>query len=218
MTITVQPTLREQLVSYSREMFRLGLVTGTSGNMSVRGENGLSCLVTPSGVDYELMSEEDVVEVDLDGTPRPGQLKPSVDTMNHCAIYVARTDVSAVVHTHSPYAAAFSTLGRPIPALIAEPAGYLGGEVRVAEYLPPARPELGQRAAEAIGRDRAVLLPSHGVLTVGETARKAFHAAVSVEELARVAHLALVLGQPVPVPAGEVERVHDFIHNKYGQR
>jgi ribulose-5-phosphate 4-epimerase/fuculose-1-phosphate aldolase len=216
-TVT-QVSLREQLVSLSREMFRLGLVTGTSGNMSVRGEAGDTCLVTPSGVDYEHMTENDVVEVDLDGSPRPGQLKPSVDTMNHCAIYRARTDVSSVIHTHSPYAAAFSTLHRVIPALVAEAAGYLGGEVRVAPYLPPARPELGERAAEAIGADRAVLLPNHGVIAVGETASKAFHAAVSVEELARVAHLALLLGEPVPVPAGEVDRIYQFIHFKYGQR
>jgi L-ribulose-5-phosphate 4-epimerase len=138
--------------------------------------------------------------------------------MNHCAIYRARTDVSSVIHTHSPYAAAFSTLHRVIPALVAEAAGYLGGEVRVAPYLPPARPELGERAAEAIGQDRAVLLPNHGVIAVGETASKAFHAAVSVEELARVAHLALLLGEPVPVPAGEVDRIYQFIHFKYGQR
>jgi ribulose-5-phosphate 4-epimerase/fuculose-1-phosphate aldolase len=218
MSTLTQTSLREQLVSLSREMFRLGLVTGTSGNMSVRGEAGDNCLVTPSGVDYEHMTENDVVEVDLDGTPLPGQLKPSVDTMNHCAIYRARADVSSVIHTHSPYAAAFSTLHRVIPALVAEAAGYLGGEVRVAPYLPPARPELGERAAEAIGQDRAVLLPNHGVIAVGETASKAFHAAVSVEELARVAHLALLLGEPVPVPAGEVDRIYQFIHFKYGQR
>src|SRR5258705_9480100 len=147
MSTLTQASLREQLVSLSREMFRLGLVTGTSGNMSVRGAAGDTCLVTPSGVDYEHMTEDDVVEVDLDGTPRPGQLKPSVDTMNHCAIYRARTDVSSVIHTHSPYAAAFSTLHRVIPALVAEAAGYLGGEVRVAPYLPPARPGIGGRRA-----------------------------------------------------------------------
>jgi ribulose-5-phosphate 4-epimerase/fuculose-1-phosphate aldolase len=218
MTTMTHASLREQLVSLSREMFRLGLVTGTSGNMSVRGEDGVTCLVTPSGVDYEAMREADVVEVELDGTPRPGQLKPSVDTMNHCAIYTARPDVSSVIHTHSPYAAAFSTLHRPIPALVAEAAGYLGGAVRVADYLPPARPDLGRLAAVALGSDRAVLLPNHGVIAVGETPTKAFHAAISVEELGRVAHLALLMGEPFEVPADEVARVNRFIHDQYGQR
>src|SRR5258707_12307813 len=100
--MVTQVSLREQLVSLSQEMVRLGLVTGTSGNMSVRGEAGDTCLVTPSGVDYEHMTEDDVVEVDLDGTPRPGQLKPSVDTMTHCASYRARTAASSDVQTNSP--------------------------------------------------------------------------------------------------------------------
>jgi ribulose-5-phosphate 4-epimerase/fuculose-1-phosphate aldolase len=186
--------------------------------MSVRADDGATCLVTPSGVDYGEMRESDVVEVALDGTPLPGQLKPSVDTMNHCAIYSARPDVRAVIHTHSPYAAAFSVLRWPIPALVAEPAGFLGGAVRVAPYLPPARPDLGQQAADSLALDRAILLPNHGVIAVGESAAKAFHAAVSVEELAQVAHLALQLGPVDPVPADELTRVHDFIHDRYGQR
>src|SRR5258705_5752438 len=172
MSTLTQVSLREQLVSLSREMFRLGLVTGTSGNMSVRGEAGDTCLVTPSGVDYEHMTENDVVEVDLDGTPSPGQLKPSVDTMNHCAIYRARTDVSSVIHTHSPYAAAFSTLHRVIPALVAEAAGCLRGGARVPAYLPPAPPGGCAGAPGPIGPNVAILSPNHGVIAVGETASK----------------------------------------------
>jgi len=127
--------LREDVVLYARRMYAEGLVTGTSGNISAREESANVCLVTPSGVDYDLMKPEDLVLVDLGGNVVEGQLKPSVDTMNHVAIYRARPDVGSVVHTHSTYAAAFSVVHRDIPALITESAGYLGGPVRVMEYL-----------------------------------------------------------------------------------
>jgi L-fuculose-phosphate aldolase len=119
------------------------------------------------------MRPEDLVMVDLQGKPVGSAMKPSVDTMNHVAIYRARPDVGAVLHTHSPYAAAFSTLHREIPPLITEAAGYLGGAVKVMEYLPPASPALADRLAVGLGADRAVLLPNHGVMAVGESPKKA---------------------------------------------
>ena len=210
--------LREQLVYMARQILALGLVTGTSGNLSGREPGSERILITPSGVDYETMRPKQLVAVGMDGKPLEAGLKASVDTMNHVVIYGARPDVNGVVHTHSPYAAAFSTIPLAIPPLITEAAGYLGGSVRVMEYLPPASPELADRMVDGLGQDRAVLLPSHGVMAVGETAIKAFHAAVSVEESARVAWLARALGQPTPVPDSEVARMNDYIHHRYGQR
>jgi L-ribulose-5-phosphate 4-epimerase len=216
--MTESDGLRKQLVELARQMLALGLVTGTAGNLSGRLPGEEVVLVTPSGVDYETMRPEDLVAVDLDGKPVGNRLKPSVDTMNHVAIYRARSDVGAVLHTHSPYAAAFSTLHREIPPLITEAAGYLGGAVRVTEYIPPATPEQASRVATGLGEDRAVLLPNHGVMAVGENPRKAFHAAVSVEESARVAFIAIQLGEPRQVSDSEVRRMNDFIHRRYGQR
>jgi ribulose-5-phosphate 4-epimerase/fuculose-1-phosphate aldolase len=216
--MTDMNALREELVKLARQMLALGLVTGTAGNLSGRTLGETIVLVTPSGVDYDTMRPEDLVAVDLDGKPVGNRLKPSVDTMNHIAIYRARPDVGAVLHTHSPYAAAFSTLHREIPPLITESAGYLGGSVRVTEYIPPATPEQAPRVASGLGQDRAVLLPNHGVMAVGENPRKAFHAAVSVEESARVAFIALQLGEPRQVSESEVRRMNDFIHKRYGQR
>ncbi len=216
--MTEMDALREELVKLARQMLALGLVTGTAGNLSGRTPGEAIVLVTPSGVDYDTMRPEDLVAVDLDGKPVGNHLKPSVDTMNHIAIYRARPDVGAVLHTHSPYAAAFSTLFREIPPLITEAAGYLGGSVRVTEYIPPATPEQASRVATGLGEDRAVLLPNHGVMAVGENPQKAFHAAVSVEESARVAFIAHQLGEPRWVPESEVRRMSDFIHRRYGQR
>jgi L-fuculose-phosphate aldolase len=210
--------LREQLVRCARQMLASGLVRGTSGNVSARPPGTSWCLVTPSGVDYETMRAEDLVKVDLDGDPLGAGMKPSVDTPVHVAVYRVRPEVGAVIHTHSPYAAAFSTLHLEIPPLITESAGYLGGGVRVTEYVPPARPDTGDQVAAGLGGDRAVLLPNHGVVAVGEDLRRSFGAASQVEESAHVAFLALQLGRPQAVPVAEIERMHEFIHHHYGQR
>ncbi len=174
--------------------------------------------MTPSGVDYEALRPADLVLVELSGRVIKGRLKPSVDTMNHVAIYRARPDVAAIIHTHSPYATSFSVLRREIPPLLAEAAGFLGGVVRVLEYLAPARPELAERLAVGLGADRAVLLPNHGVVAVGESVPKAFAAAILVEQSARIAFLASMIGEAQVLPQGEVERMSRFIHQEYGQR
>jgi L-ribulose-5-phosphate 4-epimerase len=210
--------LREQLVGFARQMISTGLVRGTSGNVSTREPGADQALVTPSGVDYDTIRPEDVVLVDLTGRPVTTGMKPSVDTPIHVAIYRARPDVGAVIHTHSIYAAAFSTLGREIPPLITESAGYVGGAVRVMQYVPPARTDTGDAVAAGLGQDRAVLLPNHGVVAVGENLKKAFGAAMAVEESAHVAFIALQLGEPRLVSDSEVARMNDFIHHKYGQR
>jgi L-fuculose-phosphate aldolase len=210
--------LREQLVGFARRMLATGLVRGTSGNLSVRPPGADWCLVTPSGVDYETMRVEDVVKVDMAGQVIGAGLKPSVDTPVHVAVYRRRPDVASVIHTHSPYAAAFSTLHRDVPPLITESAGYLGGPVRAVGYVPPARPDTGEQVAAGLGADRAILLPNHGVVAAGEDLRRSYTAAAQVEESAHIAFLALQLGEPHPVPASEIERMHDFIHHHYGQR
>jgi L-fuculose-phosphate aldolase len=210
--------LREDLVKFARRMLRAGLVTGTSGNLSAREPGAGRCLVTPSGVDYETMEPDDLVAVGLDGEPPGDGLRPSVDTPIHLAVYRARGDVAAFIHTHSPYAAAFSTVRRAIPPLVTESAGYLGGAVRVIEYVRPAMPDTGEQVAAGLSGDRAVLLPNHGVVAVGESLAKCYTAAVAVEESARIAFLAAQLGEPVEVPAEEVQRMHEFIHHRYGQR
>jgi ribulose-5-phosphate 4-epimerase/fuculose-1-phosphate aldolase len=210
--------LRELLVRSAQQMLAAGLVTGTSGNLSAREPGSERILVTPSGVDYDALRPEDLAAVDLDGRSPEGSLVPSVDTPSHVAIYRARPQVNGVVHTHSPYAAAFSMVGESIPPLLLEAAGYLGGAVRLMEYLPPGSPAAAGRLAATLAGQRAILLPNHGVVAVGETLPSAFHAAIAVEEGARVAWIARQLGRPRPVPDDDVAWMNDFIHRRYGQR
>src|SRR5437879_8079875 len=109
--MTTEGELREKLVRCARGMATTGLVRGTSGNISTREPGAAQALVTPSGVDYDTMTPDAVVLVDLEGRPVHQGFKPSVDTPVHVAIYRARPVVGAVNHTHPPYQAAFPTTG-----------------------------------------------------------------------------------------------------------
>ena len=210
--------LRASIVETVARMRNEGLVVGTAGNVSARMPGAERFWITPSGVDYTTLSTADLVCVDLAGRTVAGALKPSSDTGNHCAIYRLREDVAGIVHTHSTYATVFAVLDREIPALLVEAAGYLGGAVPVIEYVPPGSPDLGERAARGLGPHRAALLPNHGVIAVGESVESAFTAALLVEQSARVAYLASLLGEPTRLPPGEVERMHQFLHTEYGQQ
>jgi ribulose-5-phosphate 4-epimerase/fuculose-1-phosphate aldolase len=209
-------TVREELVELAQRMLAAGLTTGTSGNLSAR--LGDRVLVTPSGVPYPELTEASLVAVDLEGRPVGEGLKPSVDTPVHVAVYRRRPEIRGFVHTHSPHAVAFAIVGEPIPPLQIEAAGYLGGAVRVIDYVPPADPSQAERVPEALGDDRAILVPNHGVYAAGETIATAFATAQIVEDSARVAWLARALGTPRPVRDDEIARLHTFIHHRYGQR
>jgi L-fuculose-phosphate aldolase len=216
-----EASLRDLLVRTARRMLADGLVTGTSGNLSARVPGSEWILVTPSGVEYDAMTPEQVVTVDADGRPlepSTAAIVPTSDTPVHVAIYRARPDIQAIVHTHSPYAVAFSTIPEEIPALTLEGGGYLGGPVRVAAYEPPGSGDAPRRLGSSLGDDRAILLPHHGVVAVGESLGKAYHAAVAVEEGAHVAWLARAIGRPRNVPADDTAWMHEFIHRRYGQR
>ena len=141
-----------------------------------------------------------------------------MDAPIHAALYRARPGLGGIVHTHSPYATAFASVGRKIPPLSAYAACFLGGWVRALDYVPPARPDTGDLVARGLGQDRAVLLPNHGVIAVGEDLGKAFAAAMAVEEGAQLAFLVLQLGNPRQVPDSEIARMNEFIHQHYGQR
>jgi L-fuculose-phosphate aldolase len=152
-------------------MLRLGLVTGTAGNVSAR--DGELILITASALPYEEMTVEDLVTLGPDGTVVAGQREPSSEWRVHLAVYAARPDARALVHTHSEHATAWSELGRPL------------GEVLTTPYAPSGGDRIATAAVAALGDREAVLLGSHGVLAVGTTPARALDVCVAVEEAAR---------------------------------
>jgi L-fuculose-phosphate aldolase len=179
--------LRSAVVEAAREMLRLGLVAGTSGNASARV--GEEVLITPADLSYEQMSEDDLVAIGIDGEAAEGQREPSSERRVHLAIYAARPDVRAVVHTHSVHATAWSFLGEPLDTGTEELAAAAGGEVLTARFATTGTDELAATVVEALGDRRAALLARHGVVGVGETPAAALGTCVALERQAQIAWL-----------------------------
>lgn len=210
--------LREEVARVAKALIRTGLVTGTSGNVSARTPEG-NVLVTPSGVDYEVLGPEDVVLVDLDTNVLEGTLVPSTETPMHTGIYKARQDVDAVVHTHSRFATTLACLGWEIP-----PVHYMlttlgpDGRIPLAPYTLYGTEELADHAANALGGSHyACLLRTHGTIAVGESAERAFSRTVVLEEMAEVYYRARLAGEPILLTPEEVAEVAAKITTGYGQ-
>lgn len=176
------------ILAAGRSLVAEGLVIGTVGNVSAR--HGDELRITPTRTAYETMRRRDLVRVDAgSGRPLSPDARPSRELPLHLAVYRARPDVGAVIHTHSPYATAWSFLDRPLEPEL-EDLEYFGiGSIRTAAPAPPGSDELAREVSTALGTSNAVLLGEHGVLTTGETVDDALVAARVVEHQARIAWL-----------------------------
>ena len=179
--------LRSAVVEAGREMLRLGLVSGSSGNASAR--DGDQVLITPAGLPYEEMTADDLVAIGMDGEVAEGQREPSSERRVHLAIYAARPHVGALVHTHSVHATAWSFTGEPLNTTTEELEAAAGGEVLTARFAPTGSEEIATAVVEALRDRRAVLLARHGVVAVGETPAAALDTCVAVERQAQIAWL-----------------------------
>lgn len=197
---------RRDVARAAQEIYRLGLVRGTAGNVSARDPGTGRIAITPSAVPYDALRPHDIVVVDGRGTVLAGRHPPSTELPMHTILYAERPWARAIVHTHSVYATAFACAGQEIP-----PAHYLiafaGPRIPLAPYAPYGTPELGRRAAEAMGDCRAVLLQNHGVVTVGRTLAEAQTLAEIVEYTAEVCYKARAIGAPVLLPDDELTRL-----------
>lgn len=191
---------RAALCAWSRRMVRDGLVVGTSGNLSLR--TGELIAVTPSGVDYETMTPDDVVLVEPGGTVVDGGREPTSELPLHLAAQ-ARPGAAAVVHTHSGAAVALSLLRADVPPVHYQIAMF-GGPVAVAGYAPFGSDELVANAMAALGGGTAVVLAHHGTLVLGDTLGAAYDGARQLEWLCEVWLRARTAGEPATLTPGQL--------------
>jgi L-fuculose-phosphate aldolase len=203
--------VRVEIVRVARALPERGLAIGTSGNVGARLADG-RIAITPSTMDYDLMTPDDIVIVEADGSPSEGRLSPSSELRIHVEILAARPDVMGIVHTHSPFATTFAAARRPVPAVhyVLAPLVAPGRDaLRVAPYATFGTQELARHAVATLGADNACLLANHGAVAVGGSLASALGRAERVEELAMLAWRAEQIGGPAILDAGELDRVRD---------
>jgi ribulose-5-phosphate 4-epimerase/fuculose-1-phosphate aldolase len=178
---------RVELVRVARTLHEAGYSPGTSGNISVRVDDGI--IVSPTGARFGSLDSANLSVVDLDGLHVAGP-KPTKEALFHAAVYRARPGDRVVIHLHSPYASALSCLAGldPADALPAYTPYYIMrvGRLPVIDYFPPGDASLADAIeATAVG-SRAMLLANHGSLVSGPTFDAAAAAAEEIEETARL--------------------------------
>lgn len=186
------------------------LVTFTWGNVSGVDREKDLMVIKPSGVEYDTMTAEDMVVVDLKtGKKVEGDLNPSSDTDTHVVLYNAFPEIGGIVHTHSRWATTFAQAGRGIPALGTTHGDYFYGEIPCTRKMTP--DEIGGKYELETGnvivetlKDKqpndipAVLVHSHGPFTWGTDPKNAVHNAVVLEEVAFMAWHALQMRPDLP--------------------
>jgi L-fuculose-phosphate aldolase len=201
-------TERQMLIEAVRELDRRGLVSGSSGNVSMRlplDKDDERYIITPAGVTYDLLDAYGLVVVDGDLEPVGEEFVPSTESLLHLGIYRGRPDVNAIVHTHSLYASVVAVTSARIPPIVDEMVVYIGGPVEVADYGFPGTPELALAGVVGLGDRRAVLLRNHGMCAAAPTLAEAIRVAVLVERIAQIYVHAETMGGATELPEYAVE-------------
>ena len=202
---------------------KYGLVTFTWGNVSeIDRESGLF-VIKPSGVDYDVMTPEDMVVMDLNGKKIEGEMNPSSDMPTHLELYKAWKDIGGIVHTHSSYATSWAQAGRGIPCYGTTHADYFYGEIPCARCLT--KDEIAEAYEENTGhliveefarlkKDPvavpAVLCKNQGVFTWGKNGMEAVHNAVVTEEVAKMAYRCEVINPQIRPAPQELQDKHYY--------
>ena len=209
--------IQEEIIEVGHRLVQKGLVVGTWGNISCRVEEGV-ILVTPSGRDYLSLKPKDLVLVNLSGRVLDGALAPSSELPLHLAVYLPRSDVQAVVHTHSVFASVCAVARRSIPPIIEDMLQVIGGSIEVAPYALPGTDELALNAVKMLERKNAVLLANHGVLGCGTSLTEAMLSCELVEKSAQIFLYAQNLGGAVPLSQNDIDAMHQFYQSSYRLR
>ena len=215
--------LKKEVYEANMELPKRGLVTYTWGNVSgIDRESGLF-VIKPSGVDYEKLSPEDMVVLDLDGNVVEGKYRPSSDTATHIELYKKYPEIGGVVHTHSPWATSWAQAAREIPCYGTTHADYFYGTIPCARNLTKEEIDAGYEkntgtviieTFESLGINPmytpGVLCANHGPFTWGKDCHEAVHNSVVLEEVAKMASQAEVINPKLKVAPQEMQDKHFF--------
>ena len=207
---------RQSIIDACLWMNSSGLNQGTSGNISIRTDEGI--LITPSSLPYEETRPEDIMLLPGDGLSGEaiGFHRPSSEWKFHADIYKERDEIHSVVHTHSTYATAISMLHRDIPSVHYMIGVFGGDSIRCADYAHYGSQELSENALIALKDRTGCLLGTHGMIACGGDLKQALWRAGELETLCQQYHLACQLGEPHVLTAQQMVEVRERMKTGYG--
>lgn len=218
MASNISNTYKEIVVEAGLKMLKDGLTVGTWGNISARDiETGL-IYITPSGMDYEGITTDDIIVMDNELNIVDGHRIPSIEKHMHVEVYKTRSDINAVIHTHPLYSTVLGVNGMELPGISEDFVQIVGDKIICSEYALPGTLELAKNAVKALGKCNAVLLPNHGTLNVGEDMNCAQTICYLVEKTAHIYIMAKSIGTPHLISQADIKVMQDFARNQYGQR
>lgn len=177
---------KQEVLDYCLLSMKYGLNFNTQGNISVRLPEPDRYLVTPTDLEYDRMSADDMVVVDGAANVIEGRHAPSSEVMVHLTVYRRRPDVGAIVHTEPVFANVFGVINEPIRGALVNMVIYTKGDVPIMPFQLSNSAEFGEAMCDVLGDRNAVVWANHGLLTVGPNLRDAFKTTVAVETAAKV--------------------------------
>lgn len=219
MSEKVKEELKELVVYGGLTMVKQRLTVGTWGNISIRDRETGLIYISPSGVEYEDIHTRDVVVLNEKLDVVEGTAVPSIEKAMHAAVYKARSDIGAVIHTHPIYSSVLGVNHMALPGISEDFVQLVGEKIVCSEYALPGTPELADNAIRALGKERnAVLLPNHGTLCAGRDLREVLKVSYVVEKTARVYIMAMSIGTPQLISEEDIREMRYFARNMYGQK
>ena len=180
------------IVETAQQLTKKGYLMATGGNVSIRIAGQSALAITPSNYDYMKMLPEDICVLDFELNVLEGQLKPSVESGMHAAIYRVRPDVNVVIHTHQVYASTLTLIRTPIPALFDEQTRFLGRSVSIIPYAPSGTGLLASTISKHVrDHNNAYMMQNHGALVFGHDMERAVHNVEILEKCSLAYLLAL---------------------------
>ncbi len=190
---------KREVVKTAQIIHAKKLVEDGEGNISIRLSKN-EILVTPTSTNYDLLTPDAIVRMDLDGNVIGSSKIPSTEVKMHLAIYKDRPKVNCVIHNHSTYVSMISVLRKNIPIIMEQQIIFLGGEITCTSITEAHTAEMGEVAINALGINNAAILANHGAVICAKSTDHAIRFSVLLEKMAKIYWGALQIGEPEVIP------------------